>query len=153
MGSTRVARHLAAPRARVYRALVDGDAVARWRFPAGMTCRVHAFEGRQGGTLRISLTYDAPGPVGKTTAHTDTYTGRFVRLVPDELVVEVDEFETAEPGLRGAMTTTITLTDADGGTDLVAVHEGLPPGVSPADNEVGWREALTRLAALVETPA
>lgn len=31
----------------------------------------------------------------EAVAHTDTYHGRFVALVPDELVVEVDEFETA----------------------------------------------------------
>jgi hypothetical protein len=31
-----------------------------------------------------------------------------------------------------------------------AVHEGLPAGVLPADNETGWRESLARLAALVE---
>jgi Activator of Hsp90 ATPase homolog 1-like protein len=48
------------------------------------------------------------------------------------------------------MTITITLTDADGGTDLLAVHSGLPPGLSPADNETGWRMALAKLAALVE---
>ena len=38
----------------------------------------------------------------------------------------------------------------DGGTDLVAVHEGLPPGVSADDNETGWRMSLAKLAALVE---
>jgi hypothetical protein len=48
------------------------------------------------------------------------------------------------------MTITITLADADGGTDLVAVHDGLPRGVSSADNEIGWRMALEKLAALVE---
>ena len=69
---------------------------------------------------------------------------------PDELVVEVDEFETAGPAMRGEMTMTISLSDAEGGTELVAVHDGLPEGVSPADNEVGWQEALARLAALVE---
>ncbi|MGH3648800.1 MAG: SRPBCC domain-containing protein, partial [Micromonosporaceae bacterium] len=88
--------------------------------------------------------------VGKTTAHTDTYHGRFAKLVPDELVVEVSEFETADPALSGEMTITISLADAAGGTDLVAVHEGLPSGVLPADNELGWRESLARLAALVE---
>ena len=31
-------------------------------------------------------------------AHTDTYHGHFARLVPDEQVVEVLEFETADPG-------------------------------------------------------
>jgi uncharacterized protein YndB with AHSA1/START domain len=98
----------------------------------------------------ISLTYDAPTGTGKTTARTDTYHGRFVKLVPNEQVVEVDEFETTDPALRGEMTITITLVDADGGTDLHAVHDGLPPGVSPTDNELGWRLALAKLAALVE---
>jgi hypothetical protein len=38
-----------------------------------------------------------------------------------------------------------------GGTDVVGVHDGLPRGVSIADNETGWRMALARLATLVET--
>jgi activator of Hsp90 ATPase-like protein len=73
-----------------------------------------------------------------------------VKLVPNEQVIEVDEFETTDPALRGEMTITITLADANGGTDLLAVHDGLPPGLSPADNETGWRMALAKLAALVE---
>jgi hypothetical protein len=64
--------------------------------------------------------------------------------------VEVDEFETAAPALRGEMKVTISLVDADGGTDVLGVHEGLPPGVSIADNQVGWQSALARLAALVK---
>ena len=148
--STRVSRHVNAARATVYRALLDPEAVARWKVPNGMTCHVHSFDGREGGTFRISLTYDSPDPAGKTTAHTDTYRGRFVKLVPNELVVEVDEFETVEPHLRGEMTITITLADADGGTEIVAVHDGLPPDVSTADNELGWQHALARLGALAE---
>jgi uncharacterized protein YndB with AHSA1/START domain len=140
-----------APRARVYAALVDPEQVARWKVPAGMTCRVHAFDAREGGTFRISLTYEEPGEAGKTSGRTDTYHGRFVELVPDERVVEVDEFETDDPALQGEMTITVTLTDAGGGTEIDAVHEGVPPGVPPADNEEGWISALARLAALVET--
>ncbi|MGY1680050.1 SRPBCC family protein [Geodermatophilus sp. SYSU D01176] len=152
--TTRVSRHLAAPRAAVYRALLDPEAVARWKVPAGMTCRVHEFDAREGGALRVSLTYDEPGAQGKTTAHTDTYRGRFVRLVPDELVVEVDVFETPDPTLQGEMTSTITLAHADdGGTELTAVHDGVPDAVAPADNELGWRMALDRLATLVERDA
>ncbi|MQA62873.1 MAG: hypothetical protein GEU86_15590 [Actinophytocola sp.] len=150
VSTTRVSRHLKAPRESVYRALIDAEAVARWKVPATMTCHVHSFDGREGGTFRISLTYDEPDAVGKTSAHTDTYHGRFVKLVPNELVVEVDELETDDPDLRGEMTITMSLTDADGGTELVAVHDGLPSGVSVAANEVGWRESLARLAALVE---
>ncbi|MGH3728622.1 MAG: SRPBCC family protein [Micromonosporaceae bacterium] len=151
MATTRVSRRIKAPRASVYHALIDAEAVARWKVPTAMTCQVHEFEGHEGGRFRISLTYDAPDGVGKTTAHTDTYHGRFVKLVPDELVVEVDEFETDDPALRGEMTITISLADADGGTELVAVHDGLPSGVPPEANEAGWRESLGRLAALVET--
>jgi uncharacterized protein YndB with AHSA1/START domain len=151
MSSTRIRRHINAPRAAVYRALLDARAVAKWKVPDGMTCHVHGIDAREGGSFRISLTYDAPTGTGKTTPRTDTYHGRFVKLVPDEQVVEVDEFETTDPALRGEMTITITLADGDGGTDLFAIHEGLPPGVSPADNEAGWRMALAKLAVLVET--
>lgn len=150
MSSTGISRHIKAPRATVYSALLDARAVAKWKVPDGMTCHVHAFDAREGGSFRISLTYDEPTGTGKTTAHTDTYHGRFVKLVTNEQVVEVDEFETTDPALRGEMTITITLADADGGTDLLAVHDGLPPGVSTADNETGWRLSLARLAALVE---
>jgi hypothetical protein len=64
--------------------------------------------------------------------------------------VQSVEFETSDAALRGEMTITITLSDASGGTDLVAVHDALPPGLSPADNELGWRLSLDKLAALVE---
>jgi len=150
MSSTRVRRRVNAPRASVYRALLDARAVAQWMVPTGMTSPVHAFDAREGGSFRISLTYDAPTERGKTTAHTDTYHGRFVKLVTNERVVEVVEFETTDPALRGEMTITIALADADGGTDVLAVHDGLPRGLPPPDNEAGWRSSLAKLAALVE---
>jgi uncharacterized protein YndB with AHSA1/START domain len=150
VASTRISRIIDAPRARVYDALLDPAAVARWKVPAGMRCDVHEFDAREGGAIRVSLTYEAPDRAGKTHGRTDTYRGRFVTLVPGELVIEADEFETDDPALRGEMTITIRLSDAPAGTELVAVHDGLPDGVAPADNELGWREALTRLAALVE---
>jgi uncharacterized protein YndB with AHSA1/START domain len=151
VSSTRISHRVNAPRTNVYRALLDARAVATWMVPTGMTSHVHAFDPREGGSFRISLTYDEPTGTGKTTAHTDTYHGRFVKLVTNEQVVALVEFETADPELRGEMTITISLADADGsGTDVLAVHEGLPPGVPTADNEAGWREALAKLAALVE---
>jgi uncharacterized protein YndB with AHSA1/START domain len=150
MSSTRISRRVNAPRAIVYRALLDARAVARWMAPPGMTSRVHEFDAREDGAFRISLTYDAPTTTGKTTAQTDTFHGRFVKLVPNEEVVEVVEFETEDPALRGEMRITYTLSDAEGGTDIRAVHDGLPPGLSAADNEAGWRMSIDKLAALVE---
>ncbi len=148
--STRTRRHVNAPRADVYRALLDARAVAEWKVPTGMTSHVHEFDAREGGLFRVSLTYDKPTGTGKTAEHTDTYHGYFVKLVPNEQVVEVMEFETTDPAMRGEMIVTYTLTDAGGGTDVLAVHDKVPPGVSPADNETGWRMALDKLAAFVE---
>jgi uncharacterized protein YndB with AHSA1/START domain len=140
VSSTRISRHVNTPRAIVHRALLDADAVATWMVPTGMTSHVHAFDARDGGSFRISLTYDSPTGTGKTTAQTDTFHGRFVKAVPNEQVVEVVEFETTDPALRGEMRITIAL----------AVHDGLPRGLSTADNEAGWRSSLAKLAALVE---
>ncbi|MGW3666526.1 SRPBCC domain-containing protein [Streptomyces sp. NPDC005141] len=151
MYTTRVSRRMNASREEVYRALLDANAVAKWRVPTGMRGEVHQFEAHEGGAFRVSLTYDAPSGTGKTEAHTDTYHGRFVELVPDERVVEVVEFETADPGLRGEMTMTTELTEVDGGTEVVIVHEGVPDAVPAADNETGTRMALDNLARLVES--
>ena len=151
--ATRLSRHLRAPRAVVYRALLDGGAVQQWMVPDGMTSEVHRFEAHEGGGFRISLTYEAPTTAGKTTARTDTFHGRFVRLIPDTEVVQVVEFETDDAALTGEMTITYHLADSDDGTDLTAVHEHLPPGVSPADNELGWTISLTKLARLVQATA
>jgi uncharacterized protein YndB with AHSA1/START domain len=148
--STRVAAHVRAPRAAVYRALLDADAIAKWRVPAGMSSQVHEFDAREGGRFRVSLSYDVADATGKSAAHTDTYHGYFAELVPDERVVEVFEFETAAAELEGTMTMTTTLADAAGGTDIVITHEGIPDGVPAADNETGTRMSLANLAELLE---
>lgn len=149
--TTRLHQFVRAPRAAVYHALIDGDVVAVWMVPDDMTSEVHVFEAREGGAFRISLTYDAPTGAGKTTAHTDTYHGTFETLVPDERVVQVLEFETDNELMRGEMTVSFTLSAVDGGTDVLAVHDNLPPGLAPEDNEVGWRLSLEKLARLVES--
>ncbi|GAB2851976.1 SRPBCC family protein [Streptomyces deserti] len=151
MYTTQVSGHVDAPRSAVYRALVSAEAIAQWRVPPGMRSQVHEFDAREGGLFRVSLTYDAPTGAGKSAAHTDTYHGHFARLVPDEQVVEVLEFESPDPALHGTMTMTTTLTDTDGGgTDVLVVHEGVPDAVPAADNETGTRLALANLARFVE---
>ena len=147
--STSLTQFIAAPPGAVYRALVDPEAVAVWMVPDGMTSRIHAFEAREGGAFRITLTYDEPTGTGKTTSHSDTYHGRFLELSPDARVVQAIEFETDDPGMRGEMTVSYALTPVEGGTVLAASHERLPPGLSPADNEVGWRMSLEKLARLL----
>jgi uncharacterized protein YndB with AHSA1/START domain len=153
MYSTQVDRHVNASRHAVYQALVDGDAIASWRVPDGMSGHVHEFDPTVNGRFRISLTYDEPGGTGKSTTHTDTYHGHFAALVPDERVVEVFEFETGDPSLAGTMTMTTTLTDDGDGTRVLVVHEGIPDAVPVEDNEAGTRMALAHLARFVEPAA
>lgn len=150
--TTRLRRVIPASRERLYRLLLDPVALARWKVPDGMTLDVHEWEPREGGRIRISLTYRDTSAVGKTEAHTDTYHGRFVLLVPNELIVERDEFETDDPVMQGVMTISIALADAEGGTELVATHEDVPVGVSLTDNETGWRMALDKLEVLARGP-
>ncbi len=153
MRTTRVTQYVDAPPRRVYATLLDAAALPRWRVPDGMTAVVHQFDAREGGTLRVSLTYESSDEKGKSSAHTDTYHGRFLTLIPDRCVVEVDTFESADPRMQGAMTSTITLQECRDGTEVIAVHSDVPPGVDLADNETGWRMALAKLAAIVEAQA
>ena len=115
-----------------------------------MSSRIHAFDAREGGYFRISLAYEISRGTGKTSSDTDTYHGTFVKLVPDEQVIEEVEFETEDPRLNGKMTITYSLVESGSGTELIAIHDNLPPGLPLKDNELGWTMSLAKLAALVE---
>jgi Activator of Hsp90 ATPase homolog 1-like protein len=52
--------------------------------------------------------------------------------------------------MASEMTITYSLVDAKDGTDLSAVHENLPRGLSSAENELGWKMSIEKLARLVE---
>jgi hypothetical protein len=79
--TTRITRRFAAPVSVVYRALLDSESITRWKFPVGMSIRIHAFEPQEGGRFRVSLTYRDAAAIGKTAANTDTYHGNFQQLV------------------------------------------------------------------------
>jgi uncharacterized protein YndB with AHSA1/START domain len=141
-----------APRNAVYAALLDAEAVARWRVPDDMTAEVLEWEPRPGGRFRVSLTY-AGDQQGKTEGGTDTYSGHFADLVTDERVVEVMEFESTDPDLGGEMTMTTSLREVAVGTEVELRHDGIPDAVAPQDNATGTRMALAKLAAYVEATA
>jgi len=72
--STQVSTLIKAARTDIHKACLDPDALASWRVPDNMKGHVHAFDAREGGTFRMSLTYKDPeqSPGGKTSAGTDT---------------------------------------------------------------------------------
>lgn len=149
MKSTRISRHIDAPRTLVYESLLDASAVAAWIAPEGMMSWIHAFDPSEGGVFRFSFTGETP-TTGRAGPITDTFHGLFVKLVPNERVVEMLEIESANPDLRGKMLVTLTLTDsAQGGTEILVVHSELPPALPPERMETGWKKALDRLAEFV----
>jgi len=151
--SSRVSRIIKAPREAVYRACLDPDALVAWRAPDNMIGRMFAFDARVGGRYRMSLTYRNAHHrlAGKTSEDTDAFEGRFLELVPNEKIVEVVTFESPDPTFAGEVAITTSLADADGGTRITMLFEGLPAGISPDDNREGAEQALRKLAALLES--
>ncbi len=152
--TTSVSRVIKAPRAAVYQAFLDAEAVATWLAPETMKGTVHTFEPNAGGTIRMSLTYqnpaEAPHTSGKSSADTDTFQGKIMALVPNEKIVWVTEFESDDPQFAGAMTLIWSFVDAEGGTEVTVVCENIPRGIRPEDNEDGSRSTLEKLAAFLE---
>lgn len=87
---------------------------------------------------------------GKTSEGTDTFRGRFVKLIPYEQIVWVTEFESADPSFAGEMIVSTTLAPAGGGTKVTIRCENIPRGIRPADNEAGCRSTLEKLASFLE---
>jgi uncharacterized protein YndB with AHSA1/START domain len=153
--STRVSKVIEAPREVIYRAFLEPDAVASWLPPEGMRGHIHAFEPYEGGKFQMSLMYvdRLETARGKTFEDTDTFKGRFVELLPDRKIVWAVEFQSDQPDFAGEMTITWSLEDAhgvSGGSEVTALCEGIPKGISLEDNELGSRSSLQKLAAFIE---
>lgn len=140
-------RVIAAPRERVYAALVDPDALTAWLPPAGMTGRFERFDPRPGGSYRLLLTYaDASSSRGKATPDTDIVEARFVELVPGVRVVQAVDFVSDDPAYAGTMIMTGEVTPADGGTRVDITADNVPDGVSAEDHAAGLTSSLANLA-------
>ncbi len=134
-------RVLQAPPQRVYRAFLDPDALAKWIPPNGFTGKVHEMDAREGGGFRMSFT-------NFTTGNSHFFSGKYVELVPDQLIRHTDTFD--DPNLPGTMNVTITLKPVSCGTELSIVQEGVPDVIPPDGCYLGWQESLILLAKLVE---
>lgn len=149
---TRVTRKIAASPSAIFKACTDPDLLVKWRVPDAMRAKVHRFNARPGGRFRMSLTYtsrDNKGS-GKSTPLSDIFEGRFAELVPDQRIVELVEFEAGDIRFTGEMRVTTSLVSAADGTEVTIACEDIPPGISPEDNELGTRQSLEKLAALLE---
>jgi uncharacterized protein YndB with AHSA1/START domain len=126
---------------RIYRALLDADAMAKWLPPYGFTCKVHHLDARVGGTFKMSFTNFGSG-------HSHSFGGEYRELVPHQRIRYSDKFDDAN--LPGEMETTITLGAVACGTDLQVVQTGIPAMIPVEMCYLGWQESLLQLATLVE---
>lgn len=139
--TVRLHRVLRSKPARVFRAFIDPDAMAKWLPPHGFTGRVHHMDARVGGSYKMSFTNFGTG-------QTHSFGGNFLELVPNERIVYTDKFD--DPGLPGEMKTTVILKPVSVGVEVNIVQEGLPEMIPLEACYLGWQESLTLLAQLVE---
>ena len=139
--TVRLHRVLRAPPERVYRALLNADAMAKWLPPNGFTGRVDHLDARVGGTYRMAFTNFATG-------QSHAFGGTYAELIPNERLRYSDHFD--DPGLSGEITVTITLKAVSCGTELNVTQEGLPDRIPVEQCYLGWQESLALLGKLVE---
>lgn len=142
---------MASPRS-IYQAFVHPEALVSWLPPDGMRGQVYAFDARNGGAYRLSLTYVDPdhSTPGKTSEHADVIQGRFLELVPNERIVQLVEFESEDPAFEGTMKMTWTLATVPAGTEVTIICENVPEGIRQQDHDAGLRSTLENLAAFTE---
>ncbi len=140
-GTVRLHRVLRAPAERIYRAFLDPDAMAKWLPPHGFTGKVHQMDAKVGGSYRMSFTNFGTGK-------SHSFGGKYLELVPGELLRYVDEFE--DPNMPGQMQVTVKLKTVACGTEIDIVQEGIPAMIPVEFCYLGWQESLTLLAQLIE---
>ena len=140
-GTVQLHRVLRAPPERVYRAFLDGDALAKWLRPYGFTCKVHHLEAKVGGTFKMSFS-------NFTSGNTHSFGGEYLELVPYEKIRYTDKFD--DPNLPGEIQVTIALSKVSCGTAINIVQEGIPEVIPVEMCYLGWQESLLQLATLVE---
>ncbi len=126
---------------KVYRAFLEGGALAKWLPPYGFTCTVHHLDARVGGTFRMSF-----HNFGSGNAH--SFGGEYLELIPDQRIRYTDKFE--DPNLPGVLEVTVSLTPMLSGTELNVTQAGIPEMIPLEMCYLGWQESLEQLAKLVE---
>jgi uncharacterized protein YndB with AHSA1/START domain len=126
---------------KVYRAFLEADALAKWLPPNGFTCTVHHFEGKVGGTFKMSFR-------NFTTGNSHSFGGEYVELVPGERLRYTDRFD--DPNLPGEIQVTVTLKKVSVGTEVDITQAGIPDVIPAEACYLGRQESLRNLAKLVE---
>jgi uncharacterized protein YndB with AHSA1/START domain len=139
--AVRLHRVLRAPPEKVYRAFLEGDALAKWLPPYGFTCTVHHLEAAVGGSFKMSFR-------NFTSSNAHSFGGEYLELQPNRRIRYTDKFD--DPNLPGVIEVTVDLVAVSCGTELSVVQAGIPEAIPLEMCYLGWQESLMQLATLVE---
>jgi len=140
-GTVRLHRVLATKPEKVYRAFIEGDAMAKWLPPNGFACTVHSMDAKVGGKFHMSFR-------NFTTGASHSFGGEYLELKPNERVRYTDRFD--DPNLPGELKVTIELKQVMVGTEVNIVQENIPDAIPVEMCYLGWQQSLENLARLVE---
>jgi len=139
--TVRLHRVLRCPPAKVYRAFLEPQAMAKWIPPYGFTCQVHHMDARVGGTFKMSFT-------NFSTGNGHSFGGEYLELVPNERLRYTDKFD--DPNLPGVLQVSVVLKPVLCGTEVSIEQSGIPDVIPLEMCYLGWQESLAQLATLVE---
>jgi uncharacterized protein YndB with AHSA1/START domain len=137
----RLHRVVKAPAERIYRAFIEPLALAKWMPPHGFTAQIHEMDAQVGGTYKMSFTNFGTGK-------SHSFHGRYLDMIPNEKLVYVDQFDTAD--MSEEMTVTVTLKTVRCGTELRIVQDNISDLIPLELCYLGWQESLDMLMQLVE---
>lgn len=126
---------------KIYRAILDPDAIAKWNAPNGFTAKVHHLDATVGGTFKMSFK-------NFTTGKSHSFGGKYLELIPGKKIRVTDVFD--DPNLSGELQTTYIFKEVSVGTEITVIQEGIPDALPPEACRLGWQESLALLALLVE---
>jgi uncharacterized protein YndB with AHSA1/START domain len=143
---TRVIR---APRARVYEAWTNPEIIKQWFGPVGMYCPNATSDTRVGGayTLEAQPTSEAIAADPGCANRGGVTTGKYTKVVPNELL-QFTWDPSWNPGELSLVT--VSLKDADGGTEITILHENFPTEQSRDAHNRGWASVLDKFAVILQ---
>jgi uncharacterized protein YndB with AHSA1/START domain len=144
-------RVIHAPRKLVYEAWTNPEIMQQWFGPAGMYCPSVKLDARVGGDYRIDV---HPTPetaksltVDESMTRQATANGTYTKIVPNELL-QFTWFPSWNPSEQSLVT--VSLKDADGGTEVTILHEGFTSEGSRDGHAKGWEGCLAKLESTLE---
>lgn len=145
-----VSRVIKASLDKVYEAILNGESLATWLPPEGMTGHVDRYEPWEGGAFQITLTYldDQYAEAGKTSENKDVTRGVLRQLIPNQLIVWESSFASEEAALREPMLMSWQLDKVTSDSTKVSITaENVPEAIKKQDHLDGLTSTLENLEA------